>query len=457
MGYDQAGNILIIEHGGDAAGQGAFETQRYNLAPNAGTPPTTPPQGRDIGAAFSGMIDTVTPDQAAPIMGNAVRSGSIPASEVDRLRAAAAPAARPQVDQFFRDQGVQITPTSFAPGSAGQPAAQPMSMDAAPQIIQAAVQNGNIGENDLQSLRQMVGAQYEPQLAQWMQQNNIRITPAGEPSMRSAVYRPGVDAAPQMQQVQQTVIGPGGNRYVPAGRASGRDPLTSPSQNPVAAGDVAEATREPIPQAGARAGATTASEETVRTREQLRRDVPRARGATDTAIRNLVERMVAIDDYLTHPYRNSILGPIEGNIRNTPVQFGERANVQALWNAITNNETLNELLEGRQQTETGASPLSTVSNTDVELVSRAASRLSQLGTPEAQVREMIRLRNAMYAALQNTVRTYNDTYRPVLSERPELRITMPDVAPTYGGSQGRRPQQQPRARTERGTSVTGTW
>ena len=444
---------VVYAPGGEAyeartGGIGAPTAREITVIPRDGAVPAAPPQPRDIGAAFSGMINTVTPDEAGPMMGNAVRSGSIPASEVDRLRAAAAPAARPQVDQFFQDQGVQITPTSFAPGSAGQPAAQPMSMEAAPQIIQAAVQNGNIGENDLQSLRQMVGAQYEPQLAQWMQQNNIRITPAGEPSMRSAVYRPGVDAAPQMQQVQS---------YAPGTQFRGRPPTLSPSQNPEAAGDVAEATREPIPQAGARAGATTASEETVRTREQLRRDVPRARGATDTAIRNLVERMVAIDDYLTHPYRNSILGPIEGNIRNTPVQFGERANVQALWNAITNNETLNELLEGRQQTETGASPLSTVSNTDVELVSRAASRLSQLGTPEAQVREMIRLRNAMYAALQNTVRMYNDTYGPVLSERPELRITMPDVAPTYGGSQGRRPQQQPRPRTSRGTSVTGTW
>lgn len=270
---------VVYAPGGEAyeartGGIGAPTAREITVVPRDGAAPITSPQGRDIGAAFSGMIDTVTPDQAGPIMGNAVRSGSIPASEVDRLRAAAAPAARPQVDQFFQDQGVQITPTSFAPGSAGQPAAQPMSMEAAPQIIQSAVQSGNIGENDLQSLRQMVGAQYEPQLAQWMEQNNIRITPAGEPSMRSAVYRPGVDAAPQMQQVQTNA---------PGTQFRGRDPNVSPlpgsSQVPITrVREEAEARREPPAQAAARAGATArAQADVTRETEERSRNIGRQR------------------------------------------------------------------------------------------------------------------------------------------------------------------------------------
>lgn len=147
-----------------------------------------------------GMAPTPAPQQLMPNAGvDARATRGAQTGPQDLLDQGVNPASIPSGNPLQR-------PISMTTGGQGP---QPLTMESAPQIIQNAVQNRTIDESHLQQLRQMVGPENEQALAQWMQQNGVRIQPAGQPTMRSAVYRPGQDAAPQMTQVQQTVNAPG--------------------------------------------------------------------------------------------------------------------------------------------------------------------------------------------------------------------------------------------------------
>ncbi len=104
-------------------------------------------------------------------------------------------------------------PISFEPG-----AVEPLTVETAPQIIQTAIQTGTIDQSHVEQLRQMVGPENDQALANWMQQNNVRIQPSGAPSMRSAVYRP-VAGENLMRNVENEV----GRQF------RGRDPMQSPA------------------------------------------------------------------------------------------------------------------------------------------------------------------------------------------------------------------------------------
>jgi hypothetical protein len=162
----------------------------------------------------------------------------------------------------------------------------------------------------------------------------------------------------------------------------------------------------------------------------LRGELPRARADAQALIRDLDERIKAIDEFLRSPYRNSIIGAIEGRIPKI-LQTPARADAQALYDSIKDNTTLTRLLSDRSQTETGASPLGIVSDRDVDMVARGATRLTQIGTERKQEIEMMRLRDLMYETRQLAAETYNNTYREVLPETPELRLEVPWIAPTY--------------------------
>lgn len=232
---------VVFAPGGEAfeariGGTGAPTAREVMVVPREGAPVSARPAPTNVENAFS--------DLRPPV--NAPATNGANTGPQDLLEQGVNPASIPMGSPLQ-------SPINFVPGSSGQPTVAPLTMETAPQIIQSAVQNRTIDESHLQQLRQMVGPENEQALAQWMQQNGVRITPAGQPAMRSAVYRPGQDAAPQMTQVQQAVNAPGT-------QFRGRDPLQSPSQVPSSAGAVAEAQREPIPEAASRAGATTRAE-----------------------------------------------------------------------------------------------------------------------------------------------------------------------------------------------------
>lgn len=233
------GEIFITEFGGVPEGQGTFPSPMYQPIP----------QGGEGAAPETPTAPAATPTARAPARG-------------------AEPTPQDLMDQGIPESAIPMGSPLMRPVSAGGMAASAapveLTMETAPQIIQNAVQNRVIDQTHLQQLRSMVGPDNERSLASWMQQNQIRIQPTGEapisPGMRTAEYRPGMDAAPQFRQVQ-AVTGPGGRAYVPTGEvARARPPLVSPSQEPATAGAVAEAQREPIGSAATRAGATTRAE-----------------------------------------------------------------------------------------------------------------------------------------------------------------------------------------------------
>ncbi len=215
--------------------RGAFELPEYEIDPNAGKPSAAPQSAFPATAARA--TDAQIDEAARKILNGAgIAELGIGPEDYDR--------ATERANQITAGDAARIQPISMttAPQMGGQP-----DMTA---VVQDMMSSKQISQSNLQLMREMAGPDKDQQLAQILRSNGIQIVPDAQPGMRSAVFRPGQDAAPQMQLAQSM------EGYRPTGRAArGRDPLLSPSQAPSAAGAVAEAQREPIPQAAARAEA----------------------------------------------------------------------------------------------------------------------------------------------------------------------------------------------------------
>ena len=331
--------------------------------------------------------------------------------------------------------------------TAGGQGPQPLTMETAPQVIQAAVQNRSIGENDLQALRQMVGAENEQGLAQWMQQNSIRITPAGQAAMTSAVYRPGADAAPQMQQVQSNA---------PGTQFRARDPLVSPTQVPSSAGAVTGATT--AASEGVRVQTQpriVAGEERARRVENLRAEAPRAQADVDAVLSHTNRRVEAIDRMLRDRSYENIVGMVEGRIPRA-LQTEDRANAQRLLDTIVNTDVLQDIINARGQTETGGSPLGNVSNSDLQLYIRAANELEQTGSEAAFREALLRMRRELVNGATRARRTYTNTFRDLGDEMSAFPLQAPNPPASYNATP-RRTTTNPPPRTTRGGAAVSNW
>jgi hypothetical protein len=216
---------------------------------------------------------------------------------------------------------------------------------------------------------------------------------------------------------------------------------------------VAEAQREPTTVSEERARLTTAAERQVQVETEgpitasrgeaerivrLRERMPDLHFDAEAAVSNLTKRIEAVDRYLRHPYRHSIIGTVEGNLPRV-AQVGVRADMQSLWDLITNNEVLRSIVETRAQTPTGGSLVGPVSNRDLDVLIQAATPLNQTGEPRTQEVNMQQLRRELYAARDRIIRRYENTVRPLGAEArtPEYRLNVPQVAPEYRREQRR--------------------
>jgi hypothetical protein len=410
--FTPGGDAFEVNVGGigNPTAREVIVTSRNGAPPTstAGTPAAGTPAAETVGPARDGM----GPQELI--------AADIPAENV--------PTGSPTVPPT-----PALTPASAGGGMGG---VQPLDMQTASLIIQNAVQNRVIDPTHLQQLREMVGPENERNLAAWMQQHQIRIQPPGEapiqPGMRSAEYRPDMAPAPQFQQVQS--VNQVGTQF------RGRDPMQSPAPGSDLISIERSAARAGA-EAGAAAGARGAvdvqtaapiaagrgeAERIVRLRER----VPDLRGDAEAAVANINRRINDIDRFLRHPYRFSIIGPVEGNLPRL-VQFGSTADVQALWDTIKDNEVLRSIVETRAQTQTGGSVVGPVSNSDLQLLIRASSPLSQTGEPSTQDDNMRRLRNELYNARTRIMRRYEDTIRPLGREAQDYRLDVDAVPPTY--------------------------
>lgn len=229
--YGEGGEAFGVTVGG----MGAPRAQEVIVTPPGGAQPRTPTSEPTAAPTFDGKIETAA---RAILKGAGIGDSAIRALTPEEFDIAAERAN--ELKAAIRENRVQPISMTTGPQMAGE---QP---DLA-AVVQDMMSSGQISQANLQLMRDAAGPANDAQLAQILKSNNIQIVPDAQPGMRSAVFRPGEDAAPQMQLAQAV------NR--PGTQFRGRDPLQSPSQAPGAAGAVAEAQREPIPQAGARAQA----------------------------------------------------------------------------------------------------------------------------------------------------------------------------------------------------------
>ena len=189
---------------------GVFELEEFQLAPGGAAPAQTPPTTAfptTAAPATAAQID----DAAQKILrGAGVGELGISAADFDRASARA--------NQMKAGGGASMRPVSMTTGP--QMAGGQQDLTA---VVQDMMSSGQISQANLQLMRDTAGPANDAQLAEILRANNIRIVPDDEPSMRSAVFRPGEDAAPQMQQVQDM------GDYRATGRpARGKSPMQSP-------------------------------------------------------------------------------------------------------------------------------------------------------------------------------------------------------------------------------------
>lgn len=274
MNITPGGGLQEVRTGGADIAPGAYAIPEYAFDPNA-------PKGVSSGpAAAPGAIPPPPKLADVPAAPSADRSSAL------------------RMAHDFLD----TNPIAFNPAEGG--GVPPLTEQNAPQIIQAAVQQGMIDEAHVQQLRQMAGPESDQALATWMKNNNVRIRPAGQPSMQSAEYRqPPVDymaggvsdagGAPNamLQQAQ----------YVATGRqARGKDPMQSPTPGSVnvpisRVRAEAEAGRETPSQAAARASAVAAATAAAEQQAALAKTGP-ARKRVSTILQGMSDAYRALDE-----------------------------------------------------------------------------------------------------------------------------------------------------------------
>jgi hypothetical protein len=233
--YNANGTVSVARTGGvggPGREPGVFELRQYKLKQGGAPRPT--PSGNPAPQAMGSAPPPATPSRGAnttpqDLLGQGVNPNSIPS-------------------------GNPLQPMSMTTGG-GDPAAQ---QDLA-AIVQTMMQTGVISQAGVDAMRAAAPGK-EDQLAQIMRENNIQILPnEGEaPGMSNAVFRPGVDAMPERQNVQSM------DDYYDTGQAAqGYDrtqgPIPGSSKVPIPRVRAeAEAGRESPTEAAAKARAVAA-------------------------------------------------------------------------------------------------------------------------------------------------------------------------------------------------------
>jgi hypothetical protein len=383
----------------------------------------------------------------------------------------------PPLSEFQKDHlkrleaelGITSTPASFTRGGMGATNAVQMTPEMAQTIYDSAISTGVMAQTDFDQLLAMAPPQNRQAFVNMLQQKNITLEPnapslavsgARTPQLEFAVMR---GPAPQSrtanlggEPVQQTLAQSGEYRPIvlkrptPPGANVAPGVLGSQKAAETAGSENVKVVTQPQIEAGV---------ERVKRLEKLRGELPRALSETQVLVNNLTDRIKAIDDFLRSPYRNSIIGMVEGRIPRV-LQTPRRADAQADYDYITSNTVLQKLIDDRAQTETGASPQGVVSDRDLQVAVQAATKLTQTGTERKQEVEMQRLRDVLYRTRELALKRYGDVYREVVKEAPELRLDVRPVAPKYTkvpSGTGATTKAKPKATPPRRVTPTGGW
>jgi hypothetical protein len=411
--------------------------------PAAGTTPTVAPR--------TPVVPTAAP--ATPPQMPAGDGGQLDAFQQDHVR------------RMKEELGMTNTPASFTRGGMGQ-----MSPDMVPAIIDSAMKTGVMAQIDLDQMLAMTPPQARQGIVDVLRSNNVSLQ-ADAPSLVTS----------GMNQQQPMAPNPVGRQQSQYAVMRGQTPQASladlgsapPVQNTLAQTNVmgqqaygrSASPTSPIPGSslvapqvlGNQKAAETAGSENVKVGteprivagterakrlEKLRGEMPIAQAETQTLVNSLTGRINAIDEYLRSGSRNSIIGAVEGRIPKF-FQSETRSDAQKLYDYITSNTVLQKLIDDRGQTETGGSPQGVVSDADLKVAAQASTKLTQTGSERKQEIEMQRLRDELYRTRGQAIQKYNNVYREVMKEAPELGLKIRPVAPKYKSA----PQTPTRAKS----------
>jgi hypothetical protein len=364
--------------------------------------------GKDLktySATVGGTQPGVTPlmvggasDAAQPPMAEAPATGGVNARATQGTATAPSDLMQQGVDPRSIPMGNPLRPVSMTTGPqmGGQP-------DLA-AVVQGMMSSGQISQANLQLMRDTAGPANDAQLAEILRANNIRIVPDDEASMRSAVFRPGEDAAPQMQQVQATNA-PGTQFRV------AKDPMQSPLPGSVLV---------PTPVIREQKGAETQGSEGVKIvtqpkiaggtksaelQAQRDFDYPDATGRFETNLARLDSMLGEIDRLQKHDAYTRIIGPLDAFTPN----FGRARGAQAIYNTLISMGTQEELQAMRRGNETGGA-VGNVSDADIKLLERGFGALDQSQMEQdfdASVKVLV---NRIRAARDRLIKGYRETY-----------------------------------------------
>ena len=357
----------------------------------------TTPEGDVYGANISsipgGSFMTPVPDISKPLTGAASPPANAPAT-------AASPTPAPSVNlpndraAILRNLGQPLPPAIMR-----QNGIRPMSeTTAAPDIgaiVQNATQTGVVSQSDFDVLRQAAQGK-EDQLAQIMKANNIRIMPNEDTGgFRSAVYRP--DEAPAVAQEAQ---------YDP--NAYGRTRVKSPMQGPVPGSAIV-----PLPRVAGEAGATETGKGEAAANVELRKNLPKAQGALNLAVKQLDRDLGDIDYVLRTPQREMVVGAVEGRLPSVVNVFrkgGQEAqNVQSRIDKIKAQSVVTHLQQMRDASPQGSSLFGQVTEYEDRLVSALAG-LDQAQDEATFDRALQSYRGVISDMREHLPRVFNDTY-----------------------------------------------
>lgn len=356
------------------------------------------------------------------------------------------------------------TPQAAEPANPFAPGYEPNSAAANPNslglVIDSALETGVMSKSDYDKLLSIAPPESRAKIAAWAQQNNIQIMsdmpgvtdnqmrgePAADfqttpmaydgqtPASQFAVMRgepmqsqtAGLRGAPPMEQTLA--------QYIPVQR---RDPNVAPTPSPVPAGVIGA-------QEGARTSASKAVElemnpriaaatKTAEKTIEKRSEALVAKNETKAAIQSLDKYIEEIDALLRSADRRFIVGRIEGNLHylGSLGQNERQAELQAMYDRIKNADTLGSLVEAKQATPTGGSPVGNASNLDVQLVAKSANSLTQTGGVAKFDEDLKKLRREAYRTRQRRIEFYNDRYGDLATEDPKFKLTVPSIADRY--------------------------
>lgn len=158
-----------------------------------------------------------------------------------------------------------------------------------------------------------------------------------------------------------------------------------------------------------------------------------AKNETKAAIQSLDKYIEEIDALLRSPDRRFIVGRIEGNLHylGSLGQNERQAELQAMYDRIKNADTLGSLVEAKQATPTGGSPVGNASNLDVQLIAKSANSLTQTGGVPKFDEDLKKLRREAYRTRQRRIEFYSDRYGDLASEDPKFKLNVRPIADRY--------------------------